>query len=129
MTKKVYVNTQGTYVYSSMACWKLGEIVGKIHNSEGYLTHYLVKLESDSQLIKSRISDVAEVVKMMKPIKYRKFIIEQTKSGRYIAHLENNNSNKHEYYHPRFTASFGTLDEIKDLIDAYWRHEGRNTMI
>nr|DAN30972.1 MAG TPA: hypothetical protein [Caudoviricetes sp.] len=62
MTKKVYVNTQGTYVYSSMACWKLGEIVGKMHDSEGYLTHYLVKLEYNHRIIRARISDVAEVV-------------------------------------------------------------------
>lgn len=45
-----------------MGCWQLGEIVGRIHNSEGYLTHYLVKLEHNNQLIKVRISDVAEVV-------------------------------------------------------------------
>lgn len=60
MAKKVYVNTQG--VYANTDGWQLGEIVGKIHNSEGCLTHYLVKLENDPQLIKVRISDVAEVV-------------------------------------------------------------------
>lgn len=121
MAKKVYVNTQG--VYANTDGWQLGKIVGKIYNSEGYLTHYLVKLKSDSQLIKVRISDVAEVIKMTEPIKYKGFIIERTKSGRYIARLENNNFNKHEYHHLRFTASFGTLDKIKDLIDAYWRCE------
>lgn len=62
MAKKVYVNVQGVYGYSSADSWRTGEIVGKIHNSEGCLTHYLVKLENDPQLIKVRISDVAEIV-------------------------------------------------------------------
>ena len=122
--KKVYVNTQE--VYGNTDGWQLGKIVGKKHNSEGCLTHYLVKLENNSQLIKFRISDVAEAIKVTKPIKYRGFAIEQTKSGIYIAYLENNNFNKHEYHHLRFTASFGTLDEIKDLIDAYWVEENNN---
>lgn len=62
MAKKVYVSAQGLYGYSNTDGWQLGEIVGKIHNSEGCLTHYLVKLENYPQLIKVRISDVAEVV-------------------------------------------------------------------
>ena len=70
MAKKVYVNTQG--VYANTDGWQLGKIVGKIHNSEGCLTHYLVKLENDHQLIKVRISDVAEVIKMTEPIKYKR---------------------------------------------------------
>ena len=120
--KKVYVNAQG--VHGITDGWRLGEIVGKIHNSKGCLTHYLVKLENNSQLIKFRISDVAKSCKGDETDKYKGFAIEQTKSGRYIAHLENNNFNKHEYHHLRYTAPFGTLDEVKDLIDAYWRCEG-----